>query len=214
LKLIPLDETALGRAARLLARRDPDLAEVLRLYGVPPLWAREPGFGTLVHLVLEQQVSLASARAAFERLRALVPDLSPAGFLALSGATLRAIGFSRQKAGYCRALAHAIVAGELDLPALALLDDEAVHGSLTRLKGIGTWTANIYLLMALRRPDVFPAGDLALLVAAHRIKRLRRRPTPERLLRLAEQWRPYRSVAARLLWQYYLNAPRLRARRP
>lgn len=183
---------------------------MLSSYGVPPLWAREPGFATLVHLVLEQQVSIASARAAFERLHALVPGMEPERFLALPEAALRQVGFSRQKAHYCRELASAVLARQLDLGALAALDDEAVFETLTRVKGIGAWTANIYLLMALRRRDAFPAGDLALLVAAHHVKGLRRRPTPERLERIAEDWRPYRAVAARLLWQFYLMAPRPR----
>jgi DNA-3-methyladenine glycosylase II len=203
-----LTQRALERAVRVLARRDADLGMILRTYGVPPLWPRDPGFATLVHLVLEQQVSLASARAAFERLRAALPALDPAGFLEFSDARLRVIGFSRQKALYCRELARAMLDGRLDVPALEQLDDRSVLETLTALKGIGSWTANLYLLMALRRPDAFPASDLALLIAAHRIKKMRRRPTPERLERIAESWRPYRSVAARLLWHYYLSQRR------
>lgn len=207
-----LTEEALRRAVRVLVRRDPDLAMIHRTYGVPPLWAREPGFATLVHLILEQQVSLASARACFDKLRALLPGMEPAGFLELSDITLREAGFSRQKSLYCREMARAVVEGRFDIPALHGLEDTAVMKAMTELKGVGTWTANVYLLMVMRRPDAFPASDLALLIAAQRVKRLRKRPTPERLEAIAESWRPYRSVAARLLWLYYLSAPKVVAK--
>lgn len=203
-----LDASSLLRAVRILARRDPDLARVARRYGPPPLWERDPGFPTLVHLILEQQVSLASARAAFDRLRASLPQFEPSLFLELDDVTLKRIGFSRQKTHYARELANALIARTLDLERLAQLDDAGVHADLTRIKGIGAWTSNVYLLMVLRRPDAFPAGDIALLSAAQRVKRLRKRPTPERLERLAEPWRPWRAVAARLLWHYYLSEKR------
>jgi DNA-3-methyladenine glycosylase II len=208
---IALDESSLGRGVRILARRDPALAAIARQYGVPPLWAREPGFPTLVHMILEQQVSLASARAVFERLRAALPVFEPAALLALDDSALKPVGMTRQKTTYARALAQAIASNALDLNGLALLDDAAVHTALTRINGIGLWTSNVYLLMALGRPDAFPAGDIALLAAAHRVKRLRRRPTPERLERLAESWRPWRAVAARLLWHFYLSEKAARA---
>jgi len=201
----PLDETSLRRAVRILARRDPDLAQIARTHGPPPLWGREPGFATLVHLILEQQVSLASARAAFDRLRATLPVFEPAHFLKLDDATLKRVGFSRQKTRYARELANAVASKTLDLERLAQLDDEQVHAHLTRITGIGAWTSNVYLLMVLRRPDAFPTGDIALLTAAQRVKRLRKRPTPERLEKLAEPWRPWRAVAARLLWHFYLS---------
>ena len=204
-----LDETSLRRGVRILARRDPDLAQIARRYGAPPLWGRDPGFPTLVHLILEQQVSLASARAAFERLKATLPAFEPVHFLDLDDVTLKRVGFSRQKTLYARELARAIDSKALDLDRLAGLDDEQVHAGLTRIKGIGAWTSNVYLLMVLRRPDAFPAGDVALLTAAQRIKRMRKRPTPERLEKMAEPWRPWRAVAARLLWHFYLSEKRL-----
>jgi DNA-3-methyladenine glycosylase II len=200
-----LDEVTLRRAVRILARRDPELAAIARQYGPPPLWAREPGFATLVHMILEQQVSLASARAVFERLRAALPAFEPASFLALDDSALKVVGITRQKTRYARELAHAIASDTLDLHGLGSLDDASVHATLTRVKGIGLWTSNVYLLMALGRPDAFPASDIALITAAHRVKRLRRRPTPERLERMAENWRPWRAVAARLLWHFYLS---------
>jgi DNA-3-methyladenine glycosylase II len=174
-------------------------------HGPPPLWAREPGFATLVLLVLEQQVSLASARAAFDRLVTATGTLSPAGLLALDDATLRAIGFSRQKAGYARGLAEAVLSGELDFGLLAALPDDQVRAALTGLRGIGPWTADVYLTMALLRPDAFPLGDLALLVSAQRVKRLDARPTQLELEQLAEAWRPHRATAARILWHAYLS---------
>jgi DNA-3-methyladenine glycosylase II len=191
---------------RVLAERDPDLARVHAEFGTPPEWFREPGFPTLVHIILEQQVSLASARAAFMRLLALAASpLTPERFLALDDAQLKSAGFSRQKIVYGRHLAEAIAGGELNLEAFGEMGDEAVKAALTRVKGIGSWTADIYLLMSLRRPDAWPAGDLALAVGVREVKRLSSRPAPLELERIAEAWRPWRAVGARLLWNYYLN---------
>jgi DNA-3-methyladenine glycosylase II len=204
-----------ARGLSQLAARDCDLALILARHGRPPLWAREPGFATLVLIILEQQVSVASARATYERLLALDSidaPLTPAQFLALDDATLRGVGFSRQKTAYVRHLAESLCEGAINLEALAKLDDEGVRAQLTRLKGIGAWTAEIYLLMALRRPDAWPAGDLALAVAAQSVKHLDARPTPTELDALSERWRPLRAIAARLLWQHYLARTQERAR--
>jgi DNA-3-methyladenine glycosylase II len=160
-----------------------------------------------VHIILEQQVSLASARAAFDRLCARLGEVVPGLFLTLSDEELLAAGFSRQKAGYCRGLARALLAGELDLDALERMDDDAVRRALLRVRGIGPWTAEIYLLMVLLRPDAWPRGDLALAQAAKDLFNLNYRPGPKELERLAETWRPYRAAAARLLWNHYLNPP-------
>jgi DNA-3-methyladenine glycosylase II len=169
------------------------------------MWAREPGFPTLIHIILEQQVSLASARAAYERLLAADSPLTPARFLEFDDATLKTIGFSRQKTRYGRELARAILDGRLDLAGLHTLDDASARSELVVIKGIGPWTADIYLLMALRRPDVWPSGDLALANAAQRVKRLASRPAPDELDALGIAWKPWRAVAARLLWHYYLS---------
>jgi DNA-3-methyladenine glycosylase II len=169
------------------------------------LWEREEGFATLVLTILEQQVSLASALAAFERLRAAAPHVTPENFLSFDDGQLRAFGFSRQKALYCRLLARAVLDGELDLRKLATLSDDAARAELMRLKGVGTWTADVYLLRALLRPDVWPAGDLALQLAVQSVKDLPARPTAAELDALAEPWRPLRAVAARLLWLHYLE---------
>ncbi|MCB0038919.1 MAG: DNA-3-methyladenine glycosylase 2 family protein [Caldilinea sp.] len=203
--LAPLTESTLHDAVAELAQRDPDLGAVVARHGPPPLWAREPGFPTLVLLILEQQVSLASARAAYNRLEAATGTVTPAGLLALSDDELRAAGFSRQKTGYARALAQAILDGAFDPDGLADLDDDGVRCELTSLKGIGPWTAEIYLLMVLRRPDAWPAGDLALAAAAQQVKGLAARPSPAELVELAEAWRPWRAAAARILWHHYLS---------
>jgi DNA-3-methyladenine glycosylase II len=129
----------------------------------------------------------------------------------LSDAELKAVGFSRQKAAYGRGLAHTLLDGRLDLSSLANLDDAAAKSRLMAVKGIGSWTADIYLLMVLRRPDTWPSGDLALASALQRVKRLRSQPTPERLERAGRSWKPWRAVAARILWHYYLSTGRLRA---
>ena len=192
-------------ALAALTATDPDLERVVAAYGPPPIWARQPGFPTLVHIILEQQVSLASARAAFNKLEAALPVVTPQGFLALDDVRLKEIGFSRQKTGYCRGLARAVVDGSLDFEVLSSMDDPEARAALMQIKGIGRWTADIYLLMVLLRPDIWPSGDLALVNAAAEVKRLPARPSSEELERMAEAWRPWRAVAARILWHHYLS---------
>ena len=200
-----LTDATLPIAVADLTARDSRLARIVAGYGPPPLWAREPGFPTLLRIILEQQVSLASAKAAFDRLLVIASPLTPARFLELDDATLKTAGFSRQKTRYGRELARAILSGGLDLDALAALDDHAVHAELTKVIGIGRWTADIYLLMALCRPDAWPAGDLALAIAARGALDLPATPSSAELAALAEPWRPWRGVAARILWHFYLS---------
>jgi DNA-3-methyladenine glycosylase II len=199
-----LTQADLAAAVDELVRRDPDLAGIVTRHGPPPLWDRAPGFATLLHIVLEQQVSLASAQAAFDRLLATVDPLNPSGFLELTDAELLAIGFSRQKARYGRALAEAIESGGLDLERLERLDDDVVHAVLQSIPGIGPWTSTVYLLMVLLRPDLWPVGDIALAASVGEVKGLGRRPDPAEMADLGEAWRPWRSVAARLFWHDYL----------
>lgn len=206
MRSLPLDAGRYRHGLAELAGRDADLGRVLLDFGPPPMWDREPGFATLIHIILEQQVSLASARACFDKLISTVGELTPAALLALNDEALRRVGFSRQKTEYARILATAVQTGELDLNALANLPDDEARCQLMRLKGIGRWTADIYLLMALGRPDVWPVGDLALVTAAQRVKGLETRPSPEEFQSLGDAWRPWRSVAARLLWNHYLSA--------
>ena len=202
---IYLNEEFFARGMEELVRRDADLTGVVKSYGRPPLWVREPGFPTLVYIILEQQVSLASARAAFERLQAAAKPLTPRRFLRLSDSELKRIGFSRQKTLYTRLLAESLDKRYFDLRDLQELHDDAARKMLMALKGIGQWTADIYLLSALRRPDIWPVGDLALATAVQEVKRLRKRPGPEYLEKLSQPWRPYRAVAARLFWHHYLS---------
>jgi DNA-3-methyladenine glycosylase II len=200
-----LTDATLPIALADLTGCDPRLARIVAAYGPPPLWAREPGFPTLLRIILEQQVSLASAKAAFDRLLALASPLTPERFLELDDATLKAAGFSRQKTRYGRELAAAVLSGSLDLDALDVLDDEAVRAELVKVVGIGRWTADIYLLMALCRPDAWPAGDLALAVAARHALGLAATPETAELASIGEAWRPWRAVAARVLWHFYLS---------
>jgi DNA-3-methyladenine glycosylase II len=200
-----LNGETFARGVQYLARRDRDLGSVVKKHGPPPMWAREAGFSTLLHIILEQQVSLASARAAHTKLLEIASPLTPRKFLKLDDATLKAVGFSRQKSGYGRELARSIVRRDLDLEGLASLDDGTVRSELIKIKGIGPWTADIYLLMVLRRPDIWPSGDLALAVAAQHVKKLKARPSQDELNEMSAAWRPWRAVAARILWHFYLS---------
>ncbi len=200
-----LTAASLKRACRELGAADPDLGRVVERLGPPPMWDREPGFPTLISIILEQQVSLASARSAFAKLNSRVGSLNPASFSTLDDRTLKEIGFSGQKGRYCRELARTVAGGGLRLEELASLPNDVVCGELEKVVGIGPWTSGIYLLMALRRPDIWPPGDLALAAAARDLKGLDHRPPPRELEMIAEQWRPWRSVAARILWHHYLN---------
>ena len=205
----PLTNATLLEAVEELASRDAAIAASVARFGPPPMWAREPSFATLVHLVLEQQVSLASALAAFTRLGVVVGEggITPQAFLGLDDRTLREIGFSRQKAGYGRGLALAFLDG-FELEALGRLPDDEVRAELVRLRGVGRWTADVYLTMCLLRPDVWPSGDLALAVGARELLGLPARPTEDELLAIAERWRPLRAVAARIVWNHYLGVRR------
>lgn len=200
----PLTRETLASAAVWLAERDEDLARILKRHGPPPLWSRRPGFSTLVRIILEQQVSLVSARAVFTRLAAAAAPLSAPRVLVLGERRLLRLGLTRQKRSYCLHLACDVVEGRLDIRALSRMSDGAVRTELMRVKGIGGWTADIYLLMALRRPDVWPAGDLALAQSLATLRGLGARSTPASIEKAAEPWRPFRAVAARMLWQSYL----------
>jgi DNA-3-methyladenine glycosylase II len=204
MKPTQLNKRSLAEAAAHLASKDADLARILETHGPPPMWSRKPGFATLIHIILEQQVSLASAASMFERLKKQTVPLEPGRVVELGESHLRMLGFTRQKTTYCLHLSQSILNSHLEIEKLPGLDDDSVRAALMQVKGIGSWSADVYLLMVLRRPDIWPASDLALATAAFRVKRLKQRPTPEVLTKLAESWRPFRSVAARMLWQHYL----------
>lgn len=180
------------------------MAHVLGKYGYPPLWAREPGFATLVHIILEQQVSLASANAAFQRLQARLGTVTPDTFLALDDVTLLGIGFSRQKTSYARTLAEAVLSQAFDFEKLAQRPDEEIRTEMKRLKGIGDWTADIYLSECLLRPDILPKGDIAMQEAFRVLKKLPQRPVHDDFVAATQHWRPWRSVGTRMLWHFYL----------
>jgi DNA-3-methyladenine glycosylase II len=200
-----LDERSFAKAVAELCSADSDLAAIVERHGIPEFWARDPGFPTLVLLILEQQVSLASARAAYDRLVTRLGELTPRGVIDSTDEELRADGFSRQKNRYARALAAAVEEGSLDLESVASLDDVGVRTALVALPGIGPWTAEVYLLSALRRPDTWPTGDIALQEGARRAKGLELRPSAEELEKIGDTWRPHRATAARLLWHLYLS---------
>ncbi|MCB0544998.1 MAG: DNA-3-methyladenine glycosylase 2 family protein [Lewinellaceae bacterium] len=202
--IVKLDENNLKEASHWLADRDKGLQLVLSRYGYPPLWARTPGFATMVHIILEQQVSLASANAAFQRLNETLPELSPAALLDLDDTTLRQIGFSRQKAVYTRFLATSVLSGTFSFETLPDMDDAEARAEMKRLKGIGDWTADIYLSECLLRPDIFPRGDIAMQEAFRVLNHLPERPAHDEFERATQHWRPWRSVGTRMLWHFYL----------
>jgi len=199
---MPADES-LRPAMDALTAADGDLAEAYARCGLPPQRASAPGFAGLIRMIAGQQVSVQSARAIVARLEATVAPLTAEQFLKVPEDDLRAVGFSRPKLRYGRILAEEIAGGGLDIDGLAGLDDAEAIAALTRITGIGQWTAEIYLLFALGRPDVWPVGDLALCIAAQHLKKLEARPDPKTMLTLGEAWRPYRSTAARFLWHLY-----------
>ncbi len=190
-----------------LALADDDLAMIVNTHRYPPMWTRPNTFETLVHIILEQQVSLASALAALNKLKEKLKAVTPENFLLLTDEELRACYVSRQKTIYIRGLATAIVKGDLDLFALEKLTDDNVRTKLIALKGIGHWTIDVYLMFVLQRADIFPVGDLAAVNALRRLKKLPKDISKEHLLAVAEAWKPYRSVATMLLWHLYLSSP-------
>lgn len=204
MRIDPLTELSLRRAAQLLGKRDRELASILKNLGPPPLWARQPNFATLIKIILEQQVSLASAAAIFARLKRNTVPFHPVRMIELGETHLKSIGLTRQKTAYCLHLAQSLTDQSLRLSHLSRMSDAEARAALMQIKGLGNWSADVYLLMALRRPDIWPANDLALAIAVTRLKQLDVRPNASKLLEMAEAWRPYRSVAARMLWQFYL----------
>lgn len=200
-----MNETQWARHVAEVAAHHPHLAAELADHGMPERWSRPPGFPSMVLLILEQQVSLASAAAAYARVRARAGAMTPAALLATTTEQLREDGVSRQKDRYLRALAMAVDSGDLDLDGMGTLPDDVVIKRLTALPGIGAWTSQAYLLACLDRPDVWPVGDRALQVAVGERLGLAQVPTGRELEELGEQWRPHRSTAARLLWHGYLS---------
>ena len=188
---------------KLLCKKDAELRDTIEQYGYPPFWYREPNFETLIHIILEQQVYLESARAAMDQLRAKLPKITPTILLSLSDEEMRACYFSRQKMVYARALAQAILDKTLNLKKLNQLDDATIRTELKKIKGIGDWTVDVYLMMALHRPNLFPTGDIALMNRLKEIKGLTHL-SKEEALSIAQAWEPYRTIAAYILWWGYI----------
>jgi DNA-3-methyladenine glycosylase II len=188
-----------------LSKRDKHLSVIIKDHGYPPMWTRPGTFQTLILTILEQQVSLASAYAAFKKLRARVGFVTPAKILALSDEELRACYFSRQKTIYARELARAIQSKQLNLKKLATAPDDEIRIELKKIKGIGDWTVDVYLMHALQRTDLFPLGDIALVSSLKEIKQLDPGISKEEMLKIAEPWRPYRTIASMLLWHAYIQ---------
>lgn len=194
----------------LLSKKDQHLKIIIEQYGYPPLWTRPATFPTLIHIILEQQVSLASAKAAFVKLKEKLVTITPKKLLLLTDEEMKACYFSRQKMVYARHLAEAIITKQLNLEKLSLMPDEKLREELKRIKGIGDWTVDIYLLFALQRTDIFPTGDLAMINAFKEIKQIKKQVTKEEIIALSESWKPHRSIATMLLWHYYIQKRGLR----
>ena len=190
-----------------IAANDPHVAEALPIYGYPEPRVREPGFETLMGIIIGQQVSVQAAAAIRDRLHQVVTPMAPEAFLNTTDDTLRAAGLSARKVEYGRSLATHMLDGHLDARALHDLDDKDVIAQITAVKGLGRWSADIYMLFSLGRADVWPAEDLAVQEALKRLKNLRKRPDRARSERLIAKWRPYRGVGALFLWHYYKGAP-------
>jgi len=197
-----LTSKSLLEATEALAARDSGLRRIYEAHGVPPMWARRPGFPTLLQIIIEQQVSLISARSMLKRLKSNIEPFTPERFIELREEFLRSLGLTRQKSHYCVQLAGAFTEGRLNK--ISRMSDQEAQAALVSIKGIGPWSANVYLLMALKRPDIWPTGDVALATAVGKLRTLPQRPSFPQLAEMAEAWRPFRSVAARMLWQYYL----------
>ena len=200
---VPEPDETLRPALDALSRLDDDWAQAFAQCGLPPVRKRPEGFAGLVHIIAAQQVSVHAARAIVQRLDQAAGTLSPDSVQALGEDGLRGVGLSRPKVRYVLALADDVISERIDFEAVMGLDDAAAVDHLVQAKGVGRWSAEIYLLFALQRPDIWPAADLAIQEALKRLKRLRKRPDEERTRRLAKPWRPYRSAAARFLWHYY-----------
>lgn len=188
-----------------LAKKDKELRAIIKEHGHPPMWTRPATFQTLILTILEQQVSLAAAYAAFKKLKERIGYVTPAKILSLTDEELRACYFTRQKTVYARELALAIQSKKISLKKISVLPDEAVREQLIQLKGIGHWTIDVYLMHALQRTDLFPLGDIALVNSLKEVKQLPKDTGKEKMLAIAEPWRPYRTIAAMILWHAYIK---------
>ena len=185
-----------------LSSKDADLKFILKNYGYPPIWTRSNSFATLIHIILEQQVSLASARAAYDKLKEKLGAITPKKLITLFDKEMKACYFSRQKIVYARHLAEAVISGKISLKIFPSLTEDEIRNQLKQIKGIGDWTVDVYLLFALQRINVFPTGDLAMMKALKEVKKMPAHTSKEEIIKIAEGWKPYRSMAAMILWHY------------
>ena len=204
LSINSFDETTFIQHCNILAKRDKHLKHIIDTYSYPPVWKRKQSFETLIHIILEQQVSLASAKAALNKLKEKIGTVTPKKVLSLTDEELKACYFSRQKTVYARQLAEAILNKQLNLKKLSFSPDDVIRTELKKIKGIGDWTVDVYLMMVLQRTDLFPLGDIALVNSLKEAKNLHKQITKEELLIIADKWKPYRTVAAFILWHSYL----------
>jgi DNA-3-methyladenine glycosylase II len=191
-----------------LCKRDKRLKAIIQQYGYPPMWTRPIGFATLVHIILEQQVSLASAQAAVDRLKNRLSEITPEGILSLTDEELKACALSRQKISYVRHLATAVRDETIDLDALSLLSNEEIKTRLTAIKGIGHWTTEVYLMMCLQRSDLLPLGDVAIMNTIRELYGVPNETSKEEILMLTKHWAPYQTIASFILWHHYLSKRR------
>jgi DNA-3-methyladenine glycosylase II len=199
------DESNFHSCCDILANKDAHLKTALKQYGYPPLWRRKPTFANLIQIILEQQVSLASAKAAFGKLQNKIRNVTPLRLLSLSDAELKACYFSRQKIVYAKELAKAVIDQKFSFKKIIQLPPDEIRNSLKSIKGIGDWTADIFMMMCLQESDIFPSGDIALIKSMKEIKGLPLHTSREQILSIAENWKPYRTVAAFILYHAYLR---------
>ena len=199
------DSANFKKICNKLCRIDKDLHAVIRQYGHPPMWTRPATFQSLILFILEQQVSLASAYSAFKKLKERVGYVTPAKILSLTDVELRSCYFSRQKIIYAKELAKAIQSKQLRLNKFSNSHEDEIRVELKKIKGIGDWTVDVYLMHALQRTDLFPLGDIALVNSLKEIKQLHPHTTREDMLFIAESWRPYRTIASMILWHAYIK---------
>lgn len=199
------DQTNFHQLCDLAGSKDSDLQSILDRYGYPPFWSRPNTFESLVHIILEQQVSLASALATLNKLKEKIGEVTPARLLLLTDQELRDCYFSRQKTVYVRHLAESLISGTLSLCEMETMHDLSIRNQLKTIKGIGDWTVDVYLIFMLHHTDVFPIGDLAAVNALKNIKGLKANISKEEVLAVADQFKPYRTIATMLLWHAYLE---------
>jgi DNA-3-methyladenine glycosylase II len=199
------DQTNFHQLCDLVGSRDADLQGILNQYGYPPFWSRPNTFESLLHVILEQQVSLASALATLNKLKEKIGEVTPARLLLLTDQELRDCYFSRQKTAYVRHLAESLIGGTLSLTEMEKMDDLIIRTQLKTIKGIGDWTVDIYLIFMLHHTDVFPIGDLAAVNALKKVKALALGVSKDEVLAIADQFKPYQTIATMLLWHFYLE---------